>query len=114
MKLQESIKLDNLEYAAKRRKRYNFTKYSLSIVFLWDMHEGDLALEDADKEKILLSNELKAMGKGKIAIEKTSFLKDVELLVSARETIINNLKAKNFQQKIQIKFQYLNQNLNEQ
>ena len=34
MKLQESIKLDNLEYAAKRRKRYNFTKYSLSIVFL--------------------------------------------------------------------------------
>ena len=65
------------------------------------------------KKKILLSNELKAMGKVKIPIEKTSFLKDVELLVSARETIINNLKAKYFQQKIQIKFQYLNQNLNE-
>ena len=33
MQLQYNIKLDDLEYTAKRGKRYNFSRYSLPIVF---------------------------------------------------------------------------------
>ena len=67
--LQNNIKLHDLEYTAKRGKRYCFTKYSLPIVFLKDIREGNLLLEDPDKEQIILSDELKDMGKGKIPIE---------------------------------------------
>ena len=62
MQLQNNIKLDDLEYTAKREKHYNFCKYSLSIVFLRDIHEGNLSLEDADKEQSQLVNELKDTG----------------------------------------------------
>ena len=33
VQLQNNIKLDDLEYTKKRRKRYNFSRYSLPIVF---------------------------------------------------------------------------------
>ena len=33
IKLQDIIKTDDLYYKSKRRKIYNFTKYSLPIVF---------------------------------------------------------------------------------
>ena len=54
MQLQKNIKLDYLEYTAERGKRYNFNKYSLPIVFLRGirMREGNLLLENADKEKV--------------------------------------------------------------
>ena len=48
------------------------------------------------------------MGKGKIPFEKTFFLKHAELIISVRETILDN-----FQQKIQIKFKHLKQLLNQ-
>ena len=48
MQLQSNIKLDDLEYATKRGKRYNFSRCSLPIVFLRDIQGGNLSLEDAD------------------------------------------------------------------
>ena len=38
-KLQDIIKKDDLNYKSKRRKTYNFGKYSLPIVFK-GIHEG--------------------------------------------------------------------------
>ena len=54
MQLQKNIKLDDLEYTVEREKRDNFNKYSLPIVFLRGirMREGNLILENADKEKV--------------------------------------------------------------
>ena len=46
--LQGIIKLDELYYKSKRRKVYNFSEYSLPIVFLRDVHKGYLSLKDAD------------------------------------------------------------------
>ena len=40
VKLQDIIKKDDLNYKSKRRKAYSFGKYSLTIVFLRDIHEG--------------------------------------------------------------------------
>ena len=37
--LQDTIKLDGLNYKSKREKTYNFSKYSLPIVFLRDINE---------------------------------------------------------------------------
>ena len=36
--------LINLEYIAERGKHFNFSKYSLHIVFLRDIREGNLSL----------------------------------------------------------------------
>ena len=38
------------------------------------MHEGNLSLEDTNKEKIQFASKLKDMGKCKIPFEKRSFL----------------------------------------
>ena len=77
-----------------------------------------MRLEHADKELSLLFNELKDTGKGKIPVEKISFLKNVGLLISAREKILNNLKRKIFPtknpDKIPMPEQHLNQQLNQQ
>ena len=70
MQLKNNIKLDNLGYTTKRGKIYSFSKYTLPIVFLRDIHEGNLSLEDANKEQTQLGDELKDMSKGKIPIEK--------------------------------------------
>ena len=59
------------------------------------MHEGNLSLEDTNKEKIQFASKLKDMGKCKIPFEK-----EKEFLIT--------LKAKYFRQKV------LNQNLNQQ
>ena len=48
--MQDIIKTDNLRYRSKSRKVYNFSKYSLAIVFLRDIHEGHLSLKDADEK----------------------------------------------------------------
>ena len=52
VKLQDIIKNDyQIRFRcfdkSKRRKTYNFGKYSLPIVFLREIHEGYLSLEDA-------------------------------------------------------------------
>ena len=48
--LQDVIKKDDVNYKSKGGKAYNFGKYSLPIVFLRDIHEGYLSLEDADNK----------------------------------------------------------------
>ena len=49
-KLQNKIKLDDLEYTAKRGKNYSFSKYLLPIISLRDMHKENLSLRDANVE----------------------------------------------------------------
>ena len=69
-------------YTTKRGKRYNFSKYSLPIVFLRDVHE---------------ENDLKGMRIGEILVEKRSFLSNTWLLFSAREKSLMTLEAKYIQ-----------------
>ena len=49
IQLQNKIKLGNQEYTTKKEKHYNFSKYSLPTVFLRDIYEEHLSLEDVDK-----------------------------------------------------------------
>ena len=42
--LQFIMKTDNLRYKSKSKKVYNFSEYSLPIIFLRDIHEGHLSL----------------------------------------------------------------------
>ena len=56
MQLKSNIKLEDQEYATKIRK-HNFSKY-LVLVFLRDMNEGNLSLEDFDEEQIDSHNAL--------------------------------------------------------
>ena len=44
----QNIKLDDLECPTKRGK-HSFSKYSLPVAFLRDIHEGNLSLEDPDE-----------------------------------------------------------------
>ena len=85
VQLQNKIKLDDLEYTTKRRKLYNFSRYTLPITFLRDMHEGNFSLKEVDEEQIQIASELKDMGKGIISVEKITFRKNAALLLSARE-----------------------------
>ena len=62
-----------LNYKSKRRKVNNFGEYSLSIVFLRDIHEGYLSLEDADDEQCNFAAKLKNLDKGQKTIEKEFF-----------------------------------------
>ena len=45
---------DDLNYKLKRGKTYNYSKYSLPIVFVRDINEGYLSLEDTDCSKVIL------------------------------------------------------------
>ena len=87
-----------LEYTAKRRKNYNFNKYSLPIVFcFWiNMYDRNLSIEDADKEQNDLDNKLIGIKEVKYQL-KRSFLNNTRLFSSAREKILNNFKSKIFQ-----------------
>ena len=49
--LQDIIKTDNLCYKSKNRKVYNFSEYYLPVVFLTDIHEGNLSLKDVGDEQ---------------------------------------------------------------
>ena len=66
--IRNNIKSDYLEYPAKREKYYNFSKYSLPIVFPRSIHKVNLSLEDADEEQSQLVNELKDTDEGKIPV----------------------------------------------
>ena len=49
--LQHIITKDDLNYKSKRGKTYKFSKYSLSVVSLRDIHEGHLSIEKADNKQ---------------------------------------------------------------
>ena len=55
---QDIIKKDIVNYKLKRGKTYNFWKYSLPIVFLRNIQEGYLSLEDADNKQGNFDNKL--------------------------------------------------------
>ena len=57
--MQDIVKKDNLNYKSKRGKTYDFGKCLLPIVFLRDIHEGYLLLEDTDNKQGNFSTELK-------------------------------------------------------
>ena len=87
--LQNNVRLDDLTKKTTTRGRYyNFSKYSLPIVFTRDIHKRNLSLQDADVEQSQLIHEWKDMGKARISGQKR--------LLSAREKILNNFKNKMF------------------
>ena len=55
---------------------------TLYLLFLRDIHKGNLAFENADEELSQLVNKLKDMGKGKIPTEKRYFLKNAGLFLT--------------------------------
>ena len=75
VELQDIIKKDGLNYKSKHRKTYNFCKYSLPVVFLRDIHEGYLSLENADLKQSKFANELNNFDKGIKRLEKKVFFK---------------------------------------
>ena len=70
--LQDTIERDNLN-KSKHRKTYNFSKYSLPITFLRDIHERHLSIEKADNKQIIVANKLKNFDKGIKNLEKVFF-----------------------------------------
>ena len=64
VELQDIIKKEDLNYKSKRIKNYNFSKYSLSIVSLRDIHEGHFSIEKANNKQSNFANELKYFLKG--------------------------------------------------
>ena len=73
VKLQDIIETCNLSYKWKSRKIYHFSEYSFSIVFLKDVHEGHLSLENADDVLSNLAAKFKNLDKSKKTIEKELF-----------------------------------------
>ena len=63
LELEDIIKKDDLNYKSKHRKIYNFSKYSLPIVFLRDICEGHLSIERRDNKQSNFANELKDFDK---------------------------------------------------
>ena len=96
IEFQDIIKKDDLNYKSKGRKTYNFSKYSLTIVFLKDLHEGNLSIEKADIEQSYFATELKNFDKGIKTLEKKSFFNNLELLFSARGKVLNSFKSRLF------------------
>ena len=73
----------------------NFSK-SLPIVFLRDIHEGHLSIEETDNKQGDFAKELKNFDKGIKTLEKNSFLNNLGLLYSAREKVLNSFKSRLF------------------
>ena len=94
--LQYVIKTDELHYKSKRRKFYNFNKYSLPIVFLGDIHEGHLLLKDSNDEESNFAAKIKNLDKGKKQLKKNFFKNNLGLLFSARKKFLNNIKSRLF------------------
>ena len=69
----QNVKKDDLNYKSKREKTFNFSKYSLPIAFLKDIHEGHLSLADADLKQSNFATELKNYDKGMKKPEKRLF-----------------------------------------
>ena len=70
--LADIIKTDEPHFKSKHRKVYNFSEYSLSV-FLRDIHERYLSLEDANDEQNNCAAKLKNLGKVKKQLKKSFF-----------------------------------------
>ena len=71
--MQDIIKKHDLNYKSNHGRTYNFSKYSLSVIFLRDIHEGHLSIEKADNKQSNFANELKNFDKGMKTLEEKSF-----------------------------------------
>ena len=107
------MKTDELHYKSTGGKDYNSNEYSLPIVFLRDIHEGNLSLEDADDEQRNFSAILKNLDKGKKQL-KNNFLSNLGLLFNAREKVLNNFKSRLFSIKNLDKFKHVKLHLSQQ
>ena len=74
--------------------------YTLPIVFLRDIHEGHLSIENVNRKQSNLAIELQNFEKGTKTLEKKSFLNNLGLLLSAREKVLNSFKGRLFPIKI--------------
>ena len=57
----------------KRRKKFNFSKYSLPIVFVTDIHEGHLSVGGSNNKQSSFANELKNFDKAMKILQKSIF-----------------------------------------
>ena len=90
--LHDTTKTDNLHYKWKSRKIYNFRKYSLPIFFkkyTWR------ALKDADDDQSNFAAKIKTLEKDRKQL-KIIFWNNLELLISARENVLNTFKSRLF------------------
>ena len=78
--VENGIKLDKLDY-----KNYNFNKVLLPTIFLRDVYTNDLSIENAVNEQSDLFKTFSNLNKGRKSSEKSSFLKNVKILLKARE-----------------------------
>ena len=69
--LQNSIKLNNLNYKVKSGKNYNFSITSLRSVFLRNIHTGVISIKDAGKEQSKLFKELSNINKSEKQVDKS-------------------------------------------
>ena len=69
--LQNSIKLNNLNYKVKSGKNYNFSITSLPSIFLRNIHTGVISIKDADKEESKLFKELSNINKSEKQVDKS-------------------------------------------
>ena len=93
--MQDIIKTDNLRYKSKSRKVYNFSRYSLPIVFLRDIDQGHLSLKDADKKQSNFAAKIKNLDNGKNNWIRV-FLNNLVLLFILRRNAFNNFKSRLF------------------
>ena len=72
--MQDVIEIDNLREISKSRRVYNFSEYSLPIVFLRGIHERHLSWKDADDEQSIFAAKIKYLDKSEKTIENEFFL----------------------------------------
>ena len=94
--LQVIIKTDGLHYKSKRRKVFNF-EYSLPVVFLRDIDEGQLSLEDTDEKQSNFASKLQKLSKSKKAIEKDFSKITLDYYLVQEKKFLITLKADYFQ-----------------
>ena len=66
------------------------------ILFLRNIHEGHLSLNDADDEQSNFAAKLNNLDKGKKTIKKGFFINNLGLLFRDREKVLNNFKTRLF------------------
>ena len=91
IELQNNTKLDKLNY-----KHYDFNNVSLPSIFLRDIYTNDLSIGNADNKQSDLYKKFNNLNKGRKSSEKPSFLKNMKILLKAREDALNSFKSNLF------------------
>ena len=73
IKLQIIIKLDELDCKSTCGKNYNFSKYSLLILIMRDIHAGYLELKNTHDDIKNFANELKNLDEGPKSVKKVFY-----------------------------------------